>query len=338
MCSTLGCTRPPGTSCSTVRRAGPSTGSCRRRAGGQVRTPRCAQTTELEVDAWARSTTGGEATACGHCLRGGGAKRGAGTRPSGGGRTPKALAGPIEMNGDPIEIVVPRAHGPKGPPLRIVGAQWLAETFFRRDPSAADANSYDAWIAHVQDDPTLMNRITRDDLRAVNSTMAARNSPRYWPSLDADVLPELVAIDPAWDLFASPESEVSWDEMAPALTALFAAVRHHGIGFAVATKVLHIKRPKAIPVMDSVVVDQVGIRLDDTVASWTAALREMRAVGQRNLVELQAIQAHLAARGIRERTLVRILDALLWVSSPGAGLFKDLDGWERVFRPRRNAP
>jgi hypothetical protein len=60
----------------------------------------------------------------------------------------------------------------------------------------------------------------------------------------------------------------------------------------------------------------------------------VRAVGRVNLDELRAVRDHLHAEGIADRSLVRILDALLWVSSPGSGLFSSLTGWERVFRPR----
>jgi hypothetical protein len=94
------------------------------------------------------------------------------------------------------------------------------------------------------------------------------------------------------------------------------------------------KRPGLIPVMDSVVIDQIGARVSDDVATWVVAIGQVRAVGRENLAELQGIREHLRARGIADRSLVRILDALLWVSSPGSGLFSSLTGWERVFRPR----
>ena len=100
------------------------------------------------------------------------------------------------------------------------------------------------------------------------------------------------------------------------------------------TKVPHIKRPRLIPVMDSVVLEQVGARISDDVATWVTAVGMVRTIGRANATELRAIRRHLNAQGIADRSLVRILDALLWTSSPGAGLFSSLVDWERVFRPR----
>jgi hypothetical protein len=102
----------------------------------------------------------------------------------------------------------------------------------------------------------------------------------------------------------------------------------------VVTKVLHIKRPRLIPVMDSVVISQLGARVSSDVTTWADAIGQVRAVGRADLTELQAVRDHLVAAGLGSRGLVRILDALLWVSSQGAGLFSSLGDWERVFRVR----
>ena len=79
---------------------------------------------------------------------------------------------------------------------------------------------------------------------------------------------------------------------------------------------------------------EIGARVSDDVATWVAAIGQVRTVGRVNLAELRAVRDHLRAKGIADRSLIRILDALLWVSSPGSGLFSSLAGWERVFRPR----
>jgi hypothetical protein len=48
---------------------------------------------------------------------------------------------------------------------------------------------------------------------------------------------------------------------------------------------------------------------------------------------LVSISQHLLASGLHERSLVRILDSLLWTCTPGSALYAQLEGWERLFRP-----
>jgi hypothetical protein len=196
-------------------------------------------------------------------------------------------------------------------------------------------NSYDTWIAETQEDPERRDRVLDSDVTAVNTTMAARSSHAAWSSVVAsEDWSWLERIDPSWDLFETPDASVDWPTMAGRLEAALSATRRTGLGLAVITKVLHIKRPRVFPVIDSVVVEQVGARISDDVSTWIDAIGQVRQVGHANLAELRAVRRHLAEAGIADRSLVRILDALLWASSPGSGMFASLAGWERVFRPR----
>lgn len=102
----------------------------------------------------------------------------------------------------------------------------------------------------------------------------------------------------------------------------------------VATKVLHLKRPRLFPVLDSLVVEQIGglAYVKNQPARLLVHLREQ---GRRNLPVLRSTQAVLAAhRPPYERTLVRILDALLWSTHPTAGLASMLGRWEHTIRLR----
>ncbi|MDQ2935102.1 MAG: DUF6308 family protein [Chloroflexota bacterium] len=90
---------------------------------------------------------------------------------------------------------------------------------------------------------------------------------------------------------------------------------------------LHLKRPKVFPILDSLVLEQIGA----TSQSVTAILDHLRAVGRHNLQSLREVQAYLAERDL-ERTLVRILDGLLWASHPDAGLPPKLGRWELVVK------
>lgn len=100
-------------------------------------------------------------------------------------------------------------------------------------------------------------------------------------------------------------------------------------GISVSTKVLHLKRPQVFPVLDSLVLEQIGA----TSQSVEAMLDHLRSVGRENLAILKKVQTQLGDQGVK-RTLVRIMDGLLWASHPDAGLTPKLGRWERVVRLR----
>ncbi len=97
---------------------------------------------------------------------------------------------------------------------------------------------------------------------------------------------------------------------------------------------LHIKRPALIPVLDSLVIGQIGGRVTDDIATWVAVMEHVRAIGKSNMEALRAVRGHLQSEGLPDRSLVRILDSLLWTCAPGSALSGELADWERVFRPR----
>jgi Family of unknown function (DUF6308) len=114
--------------------------------------------------------------------------------------------------------------------------------------------------------------------------------------------------------------------------ALEAMIGDHR-GLSVATKLLHLKRPALVPILDSLVVDQLGGRGLD----GAALVEHARAEGRLNLNGLQQIQRDLAtlvgsdSEPIK-RTLVRILDVLLWATHPASALYPVLGGWRSDFR------
>ena len=282
---------------------------------------------------------------CGTCLGGAGLVTPSPSKASGfhsthdevsGGRRPHSLTKPISMVGNGITIRIPpmASAGTDCPGLVIEGAQWLAETFFRRDPSAVGDGAYDTWIAETQKDPSRRDRINDADITAVNRTMAARTSHEIW----GEVICEndwswLKRIDPSWDLFAPDAPEWATGTAPEAMEKAFAAVKRPGLNIAVVTKVLHIKRPQLIPVLDSLVVGQVGGRVSDDVSTWVEVVGHLRETGLANHAGLRSIRQHLLDCGMVERSLVRILDLLLWTCTPGSALYGQLEGWERLFRP-----
>lgn len=221
----------------------------------------------------------------------------------------------------------------RGPRLVIEQPSELALDFFSQDASSVGIDAYDARAGRGERD-----RITTDDIRAINQTMRARSPHSAWEALTAAVepLPWLTAIDPEWDLIAMDDGEWSRvggaERLAEAIEASVGPYRQ----LSVATKVLHLKRPRLFPVLDSLVIEQIGGLAH--VKRPARLLLHLREQGRRNLPALRAAQEYLAARRPPyERSLVRILDALLWATHPTAGLASMLGRWEHVLRLRAAA-
>lgn len=90
------------------------------------------------------------------------------------------------------------------------------------------------------------------------------------------------------------------------LTAVMAPYRTTSIS----TKLLHLKRPRLIPICDSYVCAMVGRRAGNA-ADTVKLIMTVREIGRVNIDALVEISTRLTSIGI-DRTLVRILDALLW--------------------------
>ena len=112
-----------------------------------------------------------------------------------------------------------------------------------------------------------------------------------------------------------------WDnaDVPHLLEALFGAIVAHGIGVSRATKVLHIKRPALISVCDSYVLQLLGIPGQST-ASGVAALVHLREEGRRNHSRLQDLRDRLRDECGISRSLVRIMDVLIWGATRTPGL------------------
>jgi len=200
----------------------------------------------------------------------------------------------------------------QGTPLTIDYAGELAQHFFRTNASSVGPKAYDAWVLKG----AYPNRITVGDVAAVNGTMVARTPYKRWTSFtEAETdEPWLAVLDPEWDLYAMPEREWLQHVVRRPLGEAFKAILGPYRRSAVVTKVLHIKRPLLVPICDSYVASAMGVTFGDE-ANWRDLLNlvmHLRRQGQTNLDSLVAIQEQLRKAGI-ERSLVRILDALLWM-------------------------
>jgi hypothetical protein len=200
-----------------------------------------------------------------------------------------------------------------GEPLVIHHALQMAEVFFRVDPSAVGPKAYDHLVVASRSD-----RITEEDVHAINGTMAARSRLQAWQEfISAGPVPWLAALDPAWDLLQLAETD--WRDLAveqrleDAFRATFGRYRR----LAVVTKVLYMKRPRLVPVCDSFVLHQLGARpgTDGDPQRSAAFIGHLRREGQGNLDALGAIQDELRHNGVPPSPL-RIFEALIWQSHP----------------------
>lgn len=289
----------------------------------------CADSVD-ELLAWVKERTTGTPHGCRSCQPdvpeiprppGGAAHR------SDGSRAIQQAAPGLKLAGDPITVTIRRID--PGPALVIDGAQWVAELFFRLDRSAVGPKSYDARVLSCPKD-----RFELADLRAVNGSMATRMPDKWWIELlDGVPRPWLSAINPSWELLDLSEAE--WDEarVADRVGAALAEMVGDHRGLSVATKLLHLKRPALVPILDSLVVEQLGGR----GSKATRLIEHMRDEGRRNLEALQAIQDGLATISGADgqpimRSLVRILDVLLWATHPGSALYPVLGSWRSELR------
>lgn len=201
------------------------------------------------------------------------------------------------------------------PDLVVDDPLGLVLRFFTEDPSSVGTTSYDAYIAAA----SAPNRVVDEDVVAINSTMAARSPHKDWADLiGRGDLEELTAVDREWDLFLT--SDEIWRErnIPDVLHRLFSVVIGKGIAIARATKVLHIKRPALIPVCDSYVLALMGI-FGVSAASGVALIEHLRDLRPELRPTLISLQASLRDAG-HERSLVRIMDALVWSSYPDTRL------------------
>ncbi|HEX8102140.1 MAG TPA: DUF6308 family protein [Solirubrobacteraceae bacterium] len=172
--------------------------------------------------------------------------------------------------------------------------------------------------------------ISIDDIVLVNSTMRSRAQHARWqPIIDADqswlarIPDNLDLIDDDNATWAAAQGNTLVGE------AIERCIVPH-IGLARATKVLHLKRPRAFPVLDELVLQMMGVPVPDKVETRVAAARRVTAAlrreGRRNSDALKRIRDATATDRSR-LSLIRVLDIALWFAHPVAGV----DGTSRMF-------
>jgi Family of unknown function (DUF6308) len=217
--------------------------------------------------------------------------------------------------GDEYILHVQREDGER----LVLGGLGLARAFFIADPSAK-LGGYDS-LAGLGDP----NRVVLEDVVAMNTTMRSRSKHSLWDAVLASDQQWLSTIPSDLDLIEADVDEWTAVNGDALLAAAIGACIHPGIGLAGATKLLHLKRPRLMPILDQLVAEMMGVSLpasptpEQRVRIAQQLASAIRREGRRNLMALQRIQAELAKSGVI-RPLIRIFDAILWFSHPAASV------------------
>lgn len=154
--------------------------------------------------------------------------------------------------------------------------------------------------------PSDANKITDSDRKLAN-LVAARMGSVLW----ASVVDQTIEQIGEWDLLRMSDSE--WEHRQVVTRAVLARLLSHpGMGVARLTKALHRKRPKLIPICDSVLRHALGVDAGDKADQIIECMDRLRATGRFNLRHLGELGMVSRSNGT-ELTELRILEVLYWV-------------------------
>jgi hypothetical protein len=200
---------------------------------------------------------------------------------------------------------------------------------------ADESIGYDDWARE-----TPPSHLVAEDVSALNRYARARSGHVHWQALIEDHAPAwLAAIDPRWDAAMTDESEWERAEIARKVEAAFAAMCGPHRGLSVVSKMLHLKRPRLIPLMDAFVVEQLGLRVPAQATPAVQAGCAGRAIthlagqARSNRAALLDLQRELSREGI-ERSAIRLIDILVWSAHPAASLRAPIERHIRLLPDR----
>jgi hypothetical protein len=176
---------------------------------------------------------------------------------------------------------------------------------------------YDA-VDTPQDDTLTVNDIVLSV--AVNSRLDAKGLSSVWQG-KASVEQHLRLISPAVSL-TDPEDAIPWDT----IVRMFEEFEHIKYAkLAVASKILHKKRPALIPMMDDVVRKYYEGVYPSFPWSWKCGPLSgqlMRHFREDLLVARPQLETLAASQVDTPLTLVRLLELLIWVETEPRGYYR----------------
>ena len=218
-------------------------------------------------------------------------------------------------------------HGPVEIRLsnRVIDhADERAAFFFVSNISSVGTKAYDRWVLSPQNPP---DRFVRPDITAINTTMLARTAYKHWERFTHSDKPRgwLQELAASWDLFTMNDKAWTTAGCEMRILAALMAVMGPYRTTSITTKLLHLKRPSLIPICDSYVCSMIGKRASNAIET-TKLIMAVREVGRVNLDALVEISRRLTSIGF-DRTLVRILDSVLWSAYRAGGPEAEFGRW-----------
>lgn len=158
--------------------------------------------------------------------------------------------------------------------------------------------------------PFDLDRITDEDRQLANK-IAARMSAEIWAPVVRPGISATIARVGDWDLLVMADFE--WQSRKRVIHQVLDVLSNHpGIGVARLTKALHRKRPRLIPICDSVVLKTLGVYAGNTADRIIACMDKFRIVAREHMSRLQELR-EVSKQMQAEMTELRILELLCWV-------------------------
>lgn len=154
--------------------------------------------------------------------------------------------------------------------------------------------------------PPDLDRITDEDRQLANK-IAARMSAKTWRQIIGSSIAQV------GDWYLLNMTDLEWQDRKEIIRGVLGPLLGHpGIGAARLTKALHRKRPKLIPICDSVVLEAMGVELRSKADAVISCMDRLRAIGREHLSTLKSLRE--SSRQLHsDMTELRILELLCWV-------------------------
>lgn len=177
-------------------------------------------------------------------------------------------------------------------------------------------------LGHPWNDPATINTVTAADLLALNTLSVEGSAQASIDMLTTELAQEftqlLQQISPDLDLVDATDADIGKDSPAERLWYLCrpnGTSRWHRFGPVTTSKLLARKRPRLLPIYDSVVGKQYG--LPDSRGLWTGMRAALRAEGRR--LHNHAEKLHRKADLPDTVTPLRVIDIVTWMHGRESG-------------------
>ena len=209
----------------------------------------------------------------------------------------------------------------RGPAYTIPHADRLAAMYVHARRRVVDR--YDRRAAETDDETTFADY---EAIRAAGGWMSTWRRAASALPLGSQVIARL---DPEWDLAVLDDP--TWATAEQNLLGAVASLWAPGLGAAAVTKLLHLKRPRLVPVIDRRVLFALRMREPRTPADLMEVIGHFRGLLRENADAVVEIGAAVARTDMGvDVPPARLLDIVLWSIGGMDGPYDRLEDWVRL--------